>query len=151
MGRMCNLIKHHIFAGRIDMFVKVSWTVVVFWVHIHFSLGGPCGNSTSNYSSAVAARFSASVFLFYYSLLFDDFPTAECQRAGGGTGLGAGRIYCHDAGDRLHGSVPWTAYTLQQNLQTRPTTSASMSRGGKSPKISRSRDTYFTAKIYLKK
>lgn len=45
-------------------------------------------------------------------------PTAECQCAGGGTGLGAGRIYCHDAGDRLHGSACSTACSLQQHLQT---------------------------------
>ena len=45
-------------------------------------------------------------------------PTAECQCAGRGTGLGAGRISCHDAGDRLHGSSRSTACSLQQHLQT---------------------------------
>lgn len=63
---------------------------------IHSSLGR---KSTANCSSAVAA--SASAFLFYYALLFDDSPRAECQQAGIGTGLATGGIYCHDAGDRL--------------------------------------------------
>lgn len=43
----------------------------------------------------------AVLFLFYYTLLFDDSPRAECQQAGIGTGLATGGIYCHDAGDRL--------------------------------------------------
>lgn len=46
-----------------NMFLKLSWTVGVFWV-LTICLGGPCGMSTSNYSSALAAR------CFNVSLLF---------------------------------------------------------------------------------
>lgn len=65
---------------------------------------------------------------------------ASVSAPAGGAGLGAERIYCHDAGDRLQGSVPSAACSQQQHHRTRPITSASKRRGGKSPKISRSRD-----------
>lgn len=96
-----------------DIFLKVGqlWRPEC----IHFSLGGPVG--IQPLTKAVLLQQGASVFLFYYSLLFDDSPAAECQRAGGGTGLGAGRIYCHDAGDRSHGSLPSSACSLLQHLQ----------------------------------
>lgn len=71
------------------MFLKLSWTVPVFC--INFSLGGPCRNSTSNYR--ILLQQGASVFLFSYSLLFDD----SCSRVSTywkGTDLGARRIYC---------------------------------------------------------
>lgn len=106
---------------------------------IHFSSGGARGNSAL--TIAALLQRGASLFLFYYSLLFDDSPAPGCQGAGGGAGLGAGRIYCHDGGDRLHRSVPSTACSVQRRLRARPTTSASKSKGEKSPKISSSRGT----------
>lgn len=169
---MCDLMKHEISAERIEFRINECWiiasTVCTDWDRIlqsvdmfvkllesrvvlsAYILVWVAHVGIQPLSIAVLLQEGALVFLFYNSLRFDDSPTAECQCADGGTGLGAGRIYCHDAGDRLHGSVPSTVYSLQQYLQTRPNTTASKSWGGKNPKISRSNDivTYLTfAKI----
>lgn len=54
--------------------------------------------SAAKYNSAVAAG-AASFRLYYYSLVFDDSPRAQCQQASAGTGFaGGGGIYCLSAG-----------------------------------------------------
>lgn len=54
--------------------------------------------SAAKYNSAVAAG-AASFHLYYYSLVFDDSPRAQCQQASAGTGFAdGGGIYCLSAG-----------------------------------------------------
>lgn len=45
--------------------------------------------SAAKYNSAVAAG-AASFRLYYYSLVFDDSPRAQCQQASAGTGFAGG-------------------------------------------------------------
>lgn len=85
------------------MFLEPSWTVLRACILVCVA-----PESIQPLSIAVLLQLAALVFPRYYSPRLMMLPQQKCQHAGGESAFGAGRIYCHDAGDRLHGNVPST-------------------------------------------